>query len=92
MSEFRLSFFFQRQFHLKNNRLNGQYTLDNIASCLFGIDTNSLQNENVTLIKHLRKFFEIDFTNIYIYITSKSISMKINFCFCFWINMSISLP
>ncbi|CAF3607839.1 unnamed protein product [Rotaria socialis] len=51
------------------NILNGQYTLDNIASCLFGIDTNSLQNENVTLIKHLRKFFEIDLTNIYIYIT-----------------------
>ncbi|CAF1968529.1 unnamed protein product [Rotaria magnacalcarata] len=51
------------------NILNGQYTLDNVASCLFDIDTNSLQNENVTLIKHLRKFFEIDLTNIYICIT-----------------------
>jgi hypothetical protein len=35
-----------------NVRLNGQYTLDNIASCLFGIGTNSLQNENATLINH----------------------------------------
>ncbi|CAF5130649.1 unnamed protein product, partial [Rotaria sp. Silwood1] len=51
------------------NTLNGQYTLDNIASCLFGVETNSLQNENVTLINHLRKFFTIDLTNIYIYIT-----------------------
>ncbi|CAF1100675.1 unnamed protein product [Rotaria sp. Silwood1] len=49
--------------------INGQYTLDNIASCLFGVETNSLQNENATLINHLKKFFNIDLTNIYIYIT-----------------------
>ncbi|CAF0852129.1 unnamed protein product [Rotaria sordida] len=50
------------------NALNGQYTLDNIASCLFGIETNSLKNENATLINHLRKFFTISITNIYILI------------------------
>ncbi|CAF1339543.1 unnamed protein product [Rotaria sordida] len=37
--------------------LNGQYTLDIIASCLFGIGTNSLQHANVTLTNHLKKFF-----------------------------------
>ncbi|CAF1280053.1 unnamed protein product [Rotaria sordida] len=48
--------------------LNGQYTLDNIASCLFGIETNSLQNENVTLINHLKKFFNRGFSNIFLFI------------------------
>jgi cytochrome P450 family 3 subfamily A len=46
--------------------LNGQYTLDNIASCLFGIETNSLQNENVTLINHLRKFFPANLSNLFL--------------------------
>ncbi len=50
-----------------NPRLNGQYTLDNIASCLFGIETNSLQNENATLIKYLRKFFNIDIKRIFMF-------------------------
>ncbi|CAF1688908.1 unnamed protein product [Rotaria sp. Silwood1] len=48
--------------------LNGQYTLDNIASCLFGIETNSLQNENVTLINHLKKFFNLSLSNIFLLI------------------------
>ena len=56
-----------------NNRLNGQYTLDNIASCLFGIETNSLQNENATLINHLRKFFTISLTNLFLLIVCKFI-------------------
>ncbi len=47
-----------------NIRLNGQYTLDNIASCLFGIETNSLQNENGTLINHLKKFLNFSIKNI----------------------------
>ncbi|CAF4121234.1 unnamed protein product, partial [Rotaria magnacalcarata] len=50
------------------NELSGKYTLDTISSCLFGIETNSLKNENATLIKHLKKFFTIDFTNIFLYI------------------------
>ena len=53
-------------------RLNGQYTLDNIASCLFGIETNSLQNENVTLINHLKKFFTFSFANILVLVVCKS--------------------
>ncbi|CAF1403825.1 unnamed protein product [Adineta ricciae] len=48
--------------------LNGQYTLDNIASCLFGVETNSLQNENGVLIKHLKKFFTVSFANIFLII------------------------
>ncbi|CAF1252202.1 unnamed protein product [Rotaria magnacalcarata] len=50
------------------NELNGQYALDSISSCLFGIETNSLKNENATLIKHLKKFFTVDFKNIFLYI------------------------
>ncbi|CAF4114177.1 unnamed protein product [Adineta steineri] len=46
--------------------INGQYTLDNIASCLFGVETNSLKNENITLINHLRKFFTISLANIFV--------------------------
>jgi hypothetical protein len=61
-----------------NNRINGQYTLDNIASCLFGIETNSLQNENVTLINHLKKFFTPNLANIFILVACKCISMKIS--------------
>jgi hypothetical protein len=60
-----------------NNRLNGQYTLDNIATCLFGIETNSLQNENVTFINHLRKFFTFSLSNIFILIMRKFISVKL---------------
>ncbi|CAF3609800.1 unnamed protein product [Rotaria socialis] len=50
------------------NELNGQYTLGTISSCLFGIETNSLRNENATLIKHLKKLFTVDFKNIFLYI------------------------
>ncbi|CAF3836758.1 unnamed protein product [Rotaria sp. Silwood1] len=46
--------------------LNGQYTLDNIASCLFGIETNSLQNENITLVNHLKKFFSFSAANLFL--------------------------
>ena len=52
-------------------RINGQYALDNIASCLFGIETNSLQNENVTLINHLRKFFTGSLANILLLVICK---------------------
>jgi hypothetical protein len=60
-----------------NNRLNGQYTLDNIATCLFGIETNSLQNENATLINHLKKFFTFSFANLFVFILCKFISVKL---------------
>ncbi|CAF1037258.1 unnamed protein product [Didymodactylos carnosus] len=56
----------QEMFDAKH--LNGQYTLDNIASCLFGLETNSLQNENATLINHLKKFFTLGLTNIFVLI------------------------
>ncbi|CAF1351985.1 unnamed protein product [Rotaria sordida] len=46
--------------------LNGQYTLDNIASCLFGIETNSLQNENITIINHLKTFFTLSAANLFL--------------------------
>ncbi|CAF1330384.1 unnamed protein product [Adineta steineri] len=48
--------------------INGQYTLDNIASCLFGIETNSLKNENITLINHLKKFFTFTLARIFLLI------------------------
>ena len=56
------------------NRLNGQYTLDNIASCLFGIETNSLQNENATLIKHLKTFFTPNIGTLFIFILCKCVN------------------
>ena len=56
-------------------RLNGQYTLDNIASCLFGIETNSLQNENVALITHLKKFFNVSSKAILLLVVSKNTSI-----------------
>jgi hypothetical protein len=45
-------------------RVNGQYTLDNISSCLFGVETNSLQNDNNTFINHLKKFSKVDVSKI----------------------------
>lgn len=60
-----------RRLHLSIFRINGQYTLDNIASCLFGIETNSLQSENVTLITHLKKFFTFSFTNLFLLVVCK---------------------
>ncbi|CAF1008271.1 unnamed protein product [Adineta steineri] len=46
--------------------INGQYTLDIIASCLFGVETNSLKNENIILINHLKKFFTLTLTRIFL--------------------------
>ena len=58
-------------FFLNNNRLNGQFTLDNIASCLFGIETNSLQNENAVFINHLKKFFTVNLANLFFLVLRK---------------------
>ncbi|CAF1592583.1 unnamed protein product [Adineta steineri] len=57
--------------------LNSLFTLDNIASCLFGVETNSLQNENVTLINYLKKFFNRGLSNIIliIYFISPRLAM-----------------
>jgi hypothetical protein len=68
---FKIEFYF-------NDSVNGQYTLDNIASCLFGIETNSLQNENVTLINHLKAFFQVNLSSLFILVIRKCISIKIN--------------
>ncbi|CAF1093648.1 unnamed protein product [Adineta steineri] len=46
--------------------INGQCTLDIIASCLFGVETNSLKNENIILINHLKKFFTLTLTRIFL--------------------------
>ncbi|CAF1188947.1 unnamed protein product [Adineta steineri] len=59
--------------------INGQYTLDNIASCLFGIETNSLKNENITLINHLKKFFNFSFVNIFLLIIFLSSARLANY-------------
>ncbi|CAF1286695.1 unnamed protein product [Adineta ricciae] len=48
--------------------LNSQFTLDNIASCLFGIETNSLQNENITLVNYLKKFFNRGLSNTILFV------------------------
>ena len=64
-------------------RINGQYTLDNIASCLFGIETNSLQDHNSVLIKHLKKFFTVSLTNILLLILRKCIPMILKFSYCY---------
>lgn len=58
------------------NRLNSLFTLDNIASCLFGIETNALQNENVTLINYLKKFFNRGLSNIILFIYCKDFSQR----------------
>jgi hypothetical protein len=67
-----LCLLFKVEFYF-NNRLNGQYTLDNIASCLFGIETNSLQSENITLVNHLKKLFSLSIANIFLLIFCKYI-------------------
>ena len=58
-------------------RINGQYTLDNIGSCLFGIETNSLKNQNLPLIKHLRQFFKINIKTLFILFLCESIESLI---------------
>ncbi|UJR23769.1 hypothetical protein I4U23_026745 [Adineta vaga] len=56
----------QEMFNIK--QLNSEFALDNIATCLFGIETNSLQNENATLINYLKKFFTLSLRNILVLI------------------------
>jgi hypothetical protein len=80
---------FKVQFCYKN-RVNGQYTLDNIASCLFGIETNSLQNENVTLINHLKSIFKLNLSNLFFIVFCKYLSIRkpavlfvLDFCLLF---------
>ena len=53
------------------NRVTQEFTLDTIGSCLFGIETNSLQNENVTLVKHLKRLFSISFANLMVIVFRK---------------------
>ncbi|CAF1403819.1 unnamed protein product [Adineta ricciae] len=54
----------QETFDIK--QLNGEFTLDNITTCLFGVETNSLSNENVVLIKYLKKFFAFSLANLFL--------------------------
>jgi len=63
-----------------NNRINGQYTLDNIASCLFGIETNSLENENVTLVNHLKKCFSLIIINLFLLVFRKYFLKEVIVC------------
>lgn len=58
-----------------NNRVSQQFTLDTIGSCLFGIETNSLQNENTTLVNHLKQIFSISLSNFMIIVFRKSNQM-----------------
>jgi len=55
----------------KSNRVTQQFTLDTIGSCLFGIETNSLQNENPTLVKHLKQMFSISLSNLMVIVFRK---------------------
>uniref|UniRef100_A0AAR5Q4F4 Cytochrome P450 n=1 Tax=Dendroctonus ponderosae TaxID=77166 RepID=A0AAR5Q4F4_DENPD len=41
-----------------------KFNVDAISACLFGIDTKSLDNENVELMKHGRAFFDIQFCRV----------------------------
>nr|UCJ02331.1 cytochrome P450 CYP6CR2 [Dendroctonus armandi] len=41
-----------------------KFNVDPISACLFRIDTKSLHNENVELIKHGRAFFDIHFCRV----------------------------
>ena len=70
-------------------RLNGQYTLDNIASCLFGVETNSLQNENGTLVTHLKKFFDLGARNL-LFIVICKIVLNEDTYFSVFLNLVIS--
>ena len=66
------------------------FTLDNIASCLFGIETNSLQNENVTLINYLKKFFNRGLSNIILFIYCKYFSTKMTILTFLYFKIVIS--
>ncbi|UJR23770.1 hypothetical protein I4U23_026746 [Adineta vaga] len=52
----------QEIFNIKE--VTQEFTLDTIGSCLFGIETNSLQNENLTLVKHLKQLFSLSLANL----------------------------
>jgi len=65
IKEYKFNFFsFVLKIFNKSNRVTQQFTLDTIGSCLFGIETNSLQNENSTLVKHLKQMFSISLSNL----------------------------
>jgi len=53
------------------NRVSQQFTLDTIGSCLFGIETNSLQNENPTLVKHLKQLFSMSLASLMVIVFRK---------------------
>nr|UUB32636.1 cytochrome P450 CYP6CR2 [Dendroctonus rhizophagus] len=42
-----------------------KFNVDVISACLFGIETKSLENENVELMKHGRAFFDIQFCRVF---------------------------
>ncbi len=67
------SSFFLLIFKIFDNyfRVSQQLALDTIGSCLFGIETNSLQNENTTLVNHLKNIFSLNLFNIMIIIFRK---------------------
>ena len=48
------------------------------------METNSLQNENATLVKYLKKFFEIDIKKILFLLVCKCISIKISILILFF--------
>ncbi|CAF1093630.1 unnamed protein product [Adineta steineri] len=54
----------QEIFNIKE--ISQHFALDTIGSCLFGIETNSLQNENATLVKHLKGIFTLSLANLII--------------------------
>jgi len=45
--------------------------LDTIGSCLFGIEINSLLNENTTLAYHLKRIFSISWSNLMVLVFRK---------------------
>lgn len=56
----------QEMFNIKE--VTQQMALDTIGSCLFGIEINSLQNENTTLVYHLKRIFSISLSNLMVLI------------------------
>ncbi|CAF1403809.1 unnamed protein product [Adineta ricciae] len=56
----------QEMFNIKE--LTQEFTLDSIGSCLFGVEINSLQNENGALVKHLKQIFGLSLANLMVII------------------------